>query len=377
MRWTRFYRLTLWMLPSALRRKHGRAMEDLFASQLERALARGSRFGALTGVAGVWDVVRRGAYERLRVVPRFLRGRGEGPQERRSPNQAGERAGVHLGGLPMSRPTTREILCRHAVAFGVSFVAMTGILLANALEHRLPELWARDHSVAALIEVALLSLPHTMALTIPMAVFMAVQWVFIGLGAEGVLADARREHGRLRRLVAPVLGASLGIAALTFVMNTEVLPRANGQLNAIFLGKEPDLKTDRAMTIPELRAAAEKSRSDAGPRALEHAASYEIEVQKKYALAATSVVLALAGVAVGLCFSRRRIAVVAAVSFVVYAAYWGGLVTGESLADDLALSPVVAMWAMNWVVLAAASLVIWASRRPLGTRSLGSLAMGG
>jgi lipopolysaccharide export LptBFGC system permease protein LptF len=352
-------------------------MEDLFASQLELSLERGWLFGTLTVVAAVSDVVRRGAYERLRTVHRFLHARwSDGPQERWTFNQAAQRVGANLGGPPMSRPATREILCRHAVAFGISLGPLTGILLTNALRQRLPELWARDHSVGTLIEVALLSLPHTMALTIPMAVFMAVQWVFTGLGAEGVLSAARRERNGLRKLIVPVLGASLGIATVTFVMNTEVLPRANAELNVIFLGREPDRKTDRAMTIAELRAAAQSSRADSGPRGPQHAAAYEVEVQKKYALAATSAVLALAGVAVGLCFSRRRLAVVVAASFVVYGAYWSGLVTGESLADELAVSPVVGMWATNWVVLAIALLVTWWRSEPPASHKAGSLAIG-
>lgn len=64
--WIRVYRLALRMLPAELRRKHGSAMEALFGRELERARSRGRARGALAAARGVWDVVQRGAYERLR-----------------------------------------------------------------------------------------------------------------------------------------------------------------------------------------------------------------------------------------------------------------------------------------------------------------------
>jgi hypothetical protein len=63
---TRAFRLSLFMLPLALRRKHGEAMEALFARELQRARERGRLEATLAGAAGVWDVIRRGAHEPLR-----------------------------------------------------------------------------------------------------------------------------------------------------------------------------------------------------------------------------------------------------------------------------------------------------------------------
>lgn len=63
--WVRIYRLALRALPADLRRKHGAAMEALFARELEQARAGGSVRRAVAGLRAVWDVVQRGVYERL------------------------------------------------------------------------------------------------------------------------------------------------------------------------------------------------------------------------------------------------------------------------------------------------------------------------
>jgi hypothetical protein len=66
MSWVRIYRLFLRALPKELRSEHGRTMEALFVRELGRARRAGRLQGALAGLAGVWDVVRRGLYERTR-----------------------------------------------------------------------------------------------------------------------------------------------------------------------------------------------------------------------------------------------------------------------------------------------------------------------
>jgi lipopolysaccharide export system permease protein len=90
---------------------------------------------------------------------------------------------------------------------------------------------------------------------------------------------------------------------------------------------------------------------------------YEVEVQKKYALAAACVVLALAGVAIALRVPRGGAGLVIGASAMVVGAYYVLLVTGEQLAERLVVSPFVAMWGANAVLLAAASLALW-RRRP-------------
>lgn len=378
MSWTSIYHHALRTLPAELRRKHGAAMEDLFARELGQARERGGLFGVFAGAAGVWDVVQRGAYERVRMGRESLgEGRDHGPLEIWNLDARREDpAGATPGSPSMPKPATRQLLRRHATAFTISFMTLTTPLLALFAAEQLPELSARGAPTGTIVEALLLAVPFTAAMTIPMAVFIAVLWVFTRLGAEGALAAARRKHDGVRRLVAPVLVAAGCVAALELGTTALIVPRANGQLAAVLAGGAVE-RTDRTMTIGELRAAARNAREDAGPRTLARTASYEVEVQKKFALAAACVILALAGAAIALRFPRGGKGLVIGASCAVFGAYYVCLIAGESLADRLVVSPFVAMWTANALLLAAALLAGWRSRSPLAPGGTGPAAIGG
>ena len=275
----------------------------------------------------------------------------------------------------MPNPATRQLLRRHAVAFAVSFVALTAALLANYAVKKLPQLGAIGVPTATMVEALLLAVPFTAAMTIPMAVFVAVLSVFTQLGAEGALGAARRERDGVRRLVAPVLGAAAIVAVMTLVLNAEIVPRANERLAAISAGGAA-AQGDRMMTMGELREAMRSARADAGPDALTRATYYEVEIQKKYALAAASLVLALAAVAIAVLFPRGGAPLVIGASCVVFTGYYGCLITGEALADRTVVSPFVAMWMANVLLLAAALLALWRSGLPRAPRGAESLPIG-
>ncbi len=108
------------------------------------------------------------------------------------------------------------------------------------------------------------------------------------------------------------------------------------------------------MTIAELRTAARGARADAGSASAARAVSYEVEIQKKYALSAASVVLALTGVALALLSPHDGVALAIVAFPNVIAMYYVALIAGEALAERLLVSPFVAMWTANALLLAAA-----------------------
>ncbi len=280
------------------------------------------------------------------------------------------------GGPSMSKLTTRQLLGRHAAPFAVSFALLTLLMLARNAARWLPHLSARGAPAGAMIEVVLLAVPFVLALTIPMAVFLAVSWVFTRLAAEGVLATARKERHGIHRLVAPVLGAAAVIAALTFVSNAELVPRANARLVAVIQGA-PLEAADRTMTLGELREATRRAQAATGADAAARAAAYEVEVQKKFALAAACMVLALVGAATAIRFPRGGIGLVLGTGALVFIGYYLLLVTGESLADRQVLSPLLAIWSANAILLAIALLLVWRPGRPGPTRGAETLAING
>jgi lipopolysaccharide export system permease protein len=75
-------------------------------------------------------------------------------------------------------------------------------------------------------------------------------------------------------------------------------------------------------------------------------ASYQVEINKKYALAIACFVFVLIGVPVALRFPRGGVGLVIGASFVIFGLYYIGLIGGESLADRLRASPAI-LWAPN------------------------------
>lgn len=364
MSWTRTYRLALHALPAGLRRKHGPAMEALFARELQRARESGRLEATLAGSAGLWDVARRSAYELVRPALRAASERHAHTDSEWWDIDAHEpqQAGANPGGQPMPKYTTRQLLRRHATSFAIAFLALTAILLVNFARKQIPELSARGASAGTIAEAMLFAVPFIAAMTIPMAVFIAVLREFTRLRADGTLAAARRERNGLRRLWRPVLLAAVGIAVLELVVAAEVVPRANVQLAAVIKpdGRAP--QSDRTMTIGQLREAERSIQAVTESDVLGRAAAYEVEVQKKLALAAACVVLALAAVAIALRVPRGGIWLVIGASLAVFWAYYLLLIAGEDLADRMVVSPFVGMWWANAFLLAGA-LLLMASRR--------------
>jgi lipopolysaccharide export LptBFGC system permease protein LptF len=356
MSWTRLYRLALHLLPAALRNKQASAMEGLFARELERARARGWLYGALAGAAGIWDGVRRAAYELVR--PR------RGPADGRDSSPTAP------------QPTTAEILRRHAASFVIAFVALTASLVVLFAMKQVPALSARGASASTIPWVLVLAVPFTAAMAIPMAMFVAVLREFARLGANGTLTSARRQIGGIRRLVVPVLAFAAVIAGLALVEIAVVIPPANTKLATIMMGRGA-APNGRTMTLGELREAERNARSSINPIDTRAAAVYEVEIQKKFALPAACLVLALTGVALALRVPRGGGGLVLGASCVVFTAYYLLIITGENLALRLIVSPVIGMWGANVLLAALALLTLWRPRAPGASSDSGAVVIQG
>ena len=284
--------------------------------------------------------------------------------------------GAIPGGPWMSKLTARRLLFRHAIPFVISFSSLTVLLLANVALQRVPQLSAGGMPTSQIFEVLILSVPHTLALTIPMAVLLTVSWVFSRLGKEGVIASAKLERHGVRRLIAPVLGVAAVIGALTLLSNTQVLPRANGRLMEVISGS-PGAPTDRTMTVGQLREAARTARISREESAIARATAYEVEIQKMFALAAACLFLALAGAATSIRFPHGGLGLVLGASAVLFTVYYVSLVAGEALADRQVVSPLVAMWMANAFLLSVALLLAWGPSRPDSTPGAETPAIGG
>ncbi len=100
---------------------------------------------------------------------------------------------------------------------------------------------------------------------------------------------------------------------------------------------------------------------------LARAAEFEVEIQKKFAIAASCVIFALVGVPVALRFPRGGVGLVIGMSLIVFTVYYVGLIGGEELGNRMIVSPFFAMWTPN-VVFGVLGLVgVWQMRREGGS----------
>jgi lipopolysaccharide export system permease protein len=84
---------------------------------------------------------------------------------------------------------------------------------------------------------------------------------------------------------------------------------------------------------------------------------FEVEIHKKFALAAACVIFVLVGAPLALRFPRGGVGMVIGASLLIFAVSYVGLIGGEALADKALLSPFLAMWAANLILLVVGLLL--------------------
>jgi lipopolysaccharide export system permease protein len=131
------------------------------------------------------------------------------------------------------RILSRYILREHAGPLVFSLTALTSLLLLQYVARQLDKLVGKGLPWRVIGEFLVLSLPFTVAMTLPMAVLVATLHAFGRLAAEHEVTAFKASGVRVRTLMAPVLGASLLLSAVMLFFNDQVLPRANHRLSIL------------------------------------------------------------------------------------------------------------------------------------------------
>ncbi|HEX7025341.1 MAG TPA: LptF/LptG family permease [Gemmatimonadales bacterium] len=100
---------------------------------------------------------------------------------------------------------------------------------------------------------------------------------------------------------------------------------------------------------------------------------FQVEIHKKFTLSVACVSFVLIGIALALRFPRGGIGLVIGASLVIFALFYVSLTAGEQLADRDIISPAVAMWFPNLVVLVAGVLGLIRVNREFGSTRGGDL----
>ncbi|HEX6135236.1 MAG TPA: LptF/LptG family permease [Longimicrobiales bacterium] len=131
------------------------------------------------------------------------------------------------------RILTRYLLRSHIGPFLFALVTLTAILFVNAVARRFEDLAGKGLPAGVIGEVFLLSLPHILALTLPMAVLVAVLYAFAQLAADNEITALKAGGVNLVRMIVPLLFVAFLFALFMVWFNDRVLPDANNKLKGL------------------------------------------------------------------------------------------------------------------------------------------------
>ena len=114
-----------------------------------------------------------------------------------------------------------------------ALTALTSLLLLNYIAKRFGDLVGKGLGWDVIGEFFLLSLPFTVAMTLPMAVLVSTLYAFSRLAAENEITALKASGIGMTRVMVPVLLGATGIAAFMLFFNDQVLPRANHRLSTL------------------------------------------------------------------------------------------------------------------------------------------------
>jgi lipopolysaccharide export system permease protein len=111
-----------------------------------------------------------------------------------------------------------------------SLSALTSLLLLQYIARRFGDLVGRGLSWQVITEFMLLSIPFTLALTVPMSVLVSVLYAFSRLASENEITALKAGGVSTRSLMRPVVVAGSMLALFMLYFNDQLMPRANHEL---------------------------------------------------------------------------------------------------------------------------------------------------
>ncbi|MEO8560849.1 MAG: LptF/LptG family permease [bacterium] len=128
---------------------------------------------------------------------------------------------------------SKYILREHVGPFWFALTALTSLMLLNFISRQFGELVGKGLPASVIGEFFLLSIPFTVALTLPMSVLVAVLYAFSRLAAENEVTALKATGVSPWRLVTPAIVWGVFMSLFLLAFNDQVLPRANHRLKTL------------------------------------------------------------------------------------------------------------------------------------------------
>ena len=127
------------------------------------------------------------------------------------------------------------LLRQLAAPFLFALTALTSIMLLSQIAKKFGSLVGKGLPWTVIAEVFALSIPFIVAMTLPMAVLLAVLYAFSHLAADKEITAMRASGISVYQFLLPVFAWGVFMSAFNFAFVDQVLPRSNARLRSLLI----------------------------------------------------------------------------------------------------------------------------------------------
>ena len=178
----------------------------------------------------------------------------------------------------------KYVLKEHFGPLVFALSALTSLLLLNYIARQFGNLVGKGLPWSVILEFLALSVPFTVAMTLPMAVLVSTLYAFSRLASENEVTAMKASGVGLAKLLIPVMMGGAILALLMIVFNDQILPRANHRLATLqgdIASKKPTfaLKEQVINEVSKGRLAIRAARIDRASNRMFDVTLYDIQDQ--------------------------------------------------------------------------------------------------
>jgi len=179
------------------------------------------------------------------------------------------------------RLLSRYLLRQLAGPFVFALAALTSLMLLSQIAKKFGALVGKGLPWTVVAEVFGLSVPFIVAMTLPMAVLLAVLYAFSHLAADNELTAMRASGISVYQVLVPVLAWGVFMSAFNFGFVDQVLPRTNARLRNLLIDigrKKPtfELREQVINEVPPSQYFLRANRIDANTGRLREVTIYDV-----------------------------------------------------------------------------------------------------
>ena len=176
---------------------------------------------------------------------------------------------------------SRYLLRQLAAPFLFALAALTSLMLLSQIAKKFGSLVGKGLPWTVIGEVFALSVPFIVAMTLPMAVLLAVLYAFSHLAADNELTAMRASGISVYQTLVPVMAWGVFMSAFNFAFVDQVLPRSNARLRNLLIDigrKKPtfELQEQVINEVPPSQYFLRANRIDAATGRLREVTIYDV-----------------------------------------------------------------------------------------------------